>query len=116
VTNRLISDPAGALAIGEWTTVLGPAPEAEIRYFVGRRRFLSGDESGGPHEGQVCIRGLQTERGSTERWITVEVRHTAGGPDVRIDGVEPGQARELGRALIQSADEAERDQATDDAR
>jgi hypothetical protein len=111
-----VMDPTGALAVGEWTTVLGPGPEAQIRYFVGRRRFLSGDESGGPHEGEVCIRGLQTERGSTERWITVEVRHTSGGPDVRIDGIEPGQAREWGRLFIESADEAELDQATDEDR
>lgn len=111
-----VMDPAGALAVGEWTTVLGPGPEAQIRYFVGRRGTFNGDESGGPHEGEVCIRGLQTERGSTERWISLEVRHTSGGPDVRIDGIEPGQARELGRLLIDSADQAEQDNATDDYR
>jgi hypothetical protein len=115
---RAVPDPAGAVAVEAWTTSAATEP-FRYRYFDGPRRTFNGNESGGSHEGEVAIRGMQIENASTERWITLTVRHAPGevaDPDVRIDGIEPGQARELGRLLIETADEAEQDNATDDYR
>jgi hypothetical protein len=113
-TRSPIAEPAGALAVEPWEKWRGQTKHH--RYFEGRRWTFDGD--GGPHEVAVSIRGVQHDDGAVERWLTFTARHTPGGdvPDVRFDGIEPATARELGRLFIESADEAERDQATDEDR